>query len=694
VQNRCKGTHKIAFNQIFLPLPQTFRFRTYMRTFFILLATLTGMAATAQTLDTIAIPFFDDFAGSKDGNANPRLWQQSSIYVNSTYTYTQQTTQIATFDIVDVSGRVYPSAGVGNFAADTLASQALNIRNTDANVYLSFSFLPGGLGDMPEQEDSLLLYFFNPAENTWSLQWSAYTNASMKRRADTITQHYPFFENPNLCPTCSLYVDTLLIDTLTNKFITTMVKLPSEFCMPGFRFMFVNWASRGHSEVSGMMSNCDLWHMDYVYLAANRNPNRIGIQDMAIQRPPTSLLKEYTAMPLRHIANNSIAQREQMLAAGGLLHIPFYVRNLSATSNPVNIDLSLQMQSGGNILERYPYDDVVGQNIYADTTQQFTPFLPNTPYILDALNSAVSVVDSVSVEVKVVLRRYSAEPTITNLLLNNDTGIFVQKFYDYYAYDDGTAENGYGVFGENAEYAEIAVKFHTYRTDTLSGVYIYFNHSADEGNMALFTLILRRTAANGSPGDLLYSQRVEAKFNGLNQYVWYPFEHKTLVREGDFFVCIKQSNEAMLNIGLDANINGRPLLVNKTWLRTDAVWKRSGVDSLGSLMIRPSFRHTVAPLETYAPPLPQKTIAMSIYPNPAQSVVNFLLPVDGNADADVDYGDLTITIVDVTGRSIMRQPFAESMYVGGMEDGIYFVRVSAADGTTIAVQKLIVRATQ
>lgn len=83
--------------------------------------------------------------------------------------------------------------------------------------------------------------------------------------------------------------------------------------------------------------------------------------------------------------------------------------------------------------------------------------------------------------------------------------------------------------------------------------------------------------------------------------------------------------------------------------------------------------------------------AVNIYPNPSSSYVNLL------ADDNVFTGNVTISVMDITGRTILKQ--AESIFgsnqvvqinVSNMSRGIYFVNVLGQDGKR-AVKKLIVQ---
>ena len=77
------------------------------------------------------------------------------VFINNTYSDKQITCGIATFDALDSNGRLYATASSYGFKADQLTSQPLNLNYTAGdNIWLSFFYQAGGLGDPPEPNDS------------------------------------------------------------------------------------------------------------------------------------------------------------------------------------------------------------------------------------------------------------------------------------------------------------------------------------------------------------------------------------------------------------------------------------------------------------------------------------------------------------------------------------------------------------
>ena len=86
----------------------------------------------------------------------------------------------------------------------------------------------------------------------------------------------------------------------------------------------------------------------------------------------------------------------------------------------------------------------------------------------------------------------------------NDTLVYYQIFNNYFAFDDGSAENGYGINGLGAKNAMVAVRFKSFMNDTLRAINICFNDSYLNANKRSFNLMVWDDN-DGLPGNVLYS---------------------------------------------------------------------------------------------------------------------------------------------------------------------------------------------
>ena len=87
----------------------------------------------------------------------------------------------------------------------------------------------------------------------------------------------------------------------------------------------------------------------------------------------------------------------------------------------------------------------------------------------------------------------------------NDTLKYIQRFSDYFAIDDGTAEAGYGINGQGSRNAMAALRFRSFIPDSVTGISICFNDAYENANQRGFEIMVWADD-NGRPG-LLWEQR-------------------------------------------------------------------------------------------------------------------------------------------------------------------------------------------
>ena len=212
------------------------------------------------------------------------VWGNNNVLHNYTYSDEPITLGMATFDGLDSTGTPYdPTFNPNSYQiADILESKPIFLKTRpngaadynpllDTSIYLSFFYQPQGLGDAPEVNDSLVLEFFTPINNSWTHVWSVAGSPV-----------HPF------------------------KAVIVPIK-NAKYFLDGFKFRFKNYAS-----VSG---NFDHWNIDYVRIAEKRTPADTTIKDVGLMDPGYSLLKEYYQMPWEHFKNDAanLMRTEQMI---------------------------------------------------------------------------------------------------------------------------------------------------------------------------------------------------------------------------------------------------------------------------------------------------------------------------------------------------------------------------------------------
>jgi hypothetical protein len=623
-------------------------------------ASLSSVAnATAGPLAaSLLLPFIDDFVATHPW-PDPNLWTTNGVYINDHYALNMPTIGVATFDALDAHGRLYPHLSGAAASADTLASLPINILGRNG-VVLSFFYQPGGLGDMPGLLDKLRLEFYSPDTGDWTEVWSA---------AVRITD--------------STIIESRIADTLTHKlgtqFVYTALEVDASWCVDGFQFRFINEVSLTvNVDVPGRANNADFWHLDFVYLDSGRDVNDTRLPDVGIVRPQTHITIGYSAIPAYHLSASaatavipdnitfSVAYRNLGMGTQNVYR-RFSIRPLyNATAAPRTYEMGAE-----NI-----FDDQLQERSFEVGSYDFSPLDASADAAFEI--SSFLVFDNGATPLRRALRR-------------NDTTKYVQEFHDYYAYDDGSAENGYGLLGYGTSNGRVAVQFQPVMADSLRGVYMYFNMAKDSANLSPFYIVVWDDN-NGVPGNILRREkynRPEVR-DSLNAYIAYKFDKPLpIARNQVFYVGWIQTSEVFLNIGFDANTSNK----GKTLYALGATggWYESIYD--GALMIRPIFCHPGKFPDDHVPPVPVPgSVAMPdayfIYPNPASDWITI------RNLRDEELGLVTprqrVEIFDMGGRKC-RTGYADGgmFSVSGLAAGMYIIRIIENE-TVKTSQKIIV----
>ncbi len=556
-----------------------------------------------DSADTLALPFFDDFSG-RSIFPDTRYWTDDYVFINNTYSDRQITAGIATFDALDNTGRLYTNASADGFEADHLTSQPINLNYTASdNVWLSFLYQEGGLGDPPEANDSLTLQFYAPVEQKWYSIWKAEGSPDQ-------------------------------------RFKTAIIKIDQDrFLQKGFQFRFVNYASLSPNITDpSMAGNCDIWNVDYVLLNKNRNAADTVFADVALTLPVRSLLKSHEAMPLKQFLQVYL----QEMGSSILVH---YRNNDTITRN-VTRNFEIWDVYKNSLADAF---SAGATNISPLTSVDYNA---NLVYTFSSSNN-----DSALFRITSYLKTDNFDPK------GNDTLIYYQVFKNYFAFDDGTSEGGYGINGLGSRNAMVAYKFESYMQDTLRAIQICFNDSYQHANLRAFDLAVWDDN-NGIPGNMIYTRTnvMVEQGNGINGFYSYSIPEGVQVN-GVFYVGWRQTSETFLNAGYDVNTPnaGRQFY----WL--NGQWSQSQVP--GSIMIRPVIGSPLLVTSVHDIPVKNKNL-LNIWPNPARDYIN------------IDPGDLQlsrssfITITDLNGHELIRVLFNNKVDISSLKDGMYFLVIN------------------
>ena len=551
--------------------------------------------------DTLTLPFFDDFIPDSVFPSSYR-WTDEDVFINNTYPVNQISQGVATFDAIDSNGLLYDEAGTIGFEADHLTSSPIDLDiDASENIFLSFFYQPQGIADPPETKDSLVLQFFSITENDWKHIWKA--------------------EGTEL-----------------HNFKPVIIKIDDpEYLYRGFRFRFINYASIS-STISdpALAGNSDHWNIDYVYLDSNRSPSDTIPEDVAFTNPVRSVLNTYESMPWEQFRDVFLFEM------GSFININY--RNNDQVTRNVTRNFTIWDE----------YEDSQAHSFSAGATNidpgEWVSYDANLIY---TFNSSFN--DSALFRVRSVLITDEFDPKV------NDTIDYYQIFSNYFAYDDGSAENGYGINGQGASNAKVSTRFRTYQPDTLRAILIAFNDSYLSSNQRYFNIAVWNDD-NGMPGDLIYEQE-ELVDPGMtvNGFVEYILDDPVIVNDY-FHIGWTQLSETFLNVGMDMNTlpeGRRHYFINGEWNESEIP---------GSLLIRPVIGRS---LITGIDEISENTEPgkLSIWPNPADDILNIEIP------ENIRTGDITINIYDSNGRWMLSERQTTTVNISSLPSGVYIIRI-------------------
>ena len=582
-----------------------------------------GITSPAKTREVtpLTLPFLDDFSTSRV-YPDSLLWADYNVYVNAGFPLNTVTRNGATFDVLDAQGRVYDYAISNPFIAEYLTSNPIRLDSVFSpdphaltpadSLYFSFFYQPQGNGNAPEAQDSLVLEFgvIDGLDTLWHHVWS------------TPGQTLAHFLTEN----DSVFFKQVMIPIVDTAFFT-----------PGFCFRFYNYASIASNAQPTSRGNEDNWNIDFVYLDRGRSLNDPSYPKVGITSTGPSFLSRYRCMPYKHYRANptaSIAEKFELK-----------VSNLDSQSH--------------QLVHRYTVDQVGGSQHYEYQTHR--PF--STPAMTfsqpdTAMVAQLFAMDYDRDSTSFIIRQYVSDSTCNPPLV--DSLVYTQGFYNYFAYDDGIPELGFGV--EPSPGGAFAVRFELNELDTISGVQILFNHTLNDANNQYFDIVVWKDN-NGKPGDEVYrlANRKPIWDDQIYKFAYYKF-NKRVRLNGVFYVGIVQQGNGLLNVGFDAsNDNSQYNFINVT-----GSWQQSS--KAGSIMLRPvvGAGYFIGVEET-------ESTDVSVYPNPAATTLHV---------AGLNQG-ASMAVYDMTGRQVNPTSFSDEINVSELHDGLYLLIVTNSDGSTI-----------
>jgi hypothetical protein len=581
---------------------------------------------TAFVPDTLILPFFDDFAAYTNDSTykiepdTVKWFPSGGVFVNNRYPKNPPSFNVATFDGLTISGVPYNtvnSKAVG--IADQLTSLPINLKlyNPADSLYISFYWQHAGVGEKPDTVDYLQLQF-KDSTGLWVTQWTQNGNTA----ALTATQ---------------------------NGFQMVLIPVKDTvYFSKHFQFRF-----RSYGRLSGPF---DVWNVDYIYLDSLRSYNDTFRPDWTIGSLQSTFLKNFSSMPYQHFYADSANQLNKNLKV-----------TINAFYNGIqNYDVTGVLKNNYNTII-----DTSLSPIYSNTASPFNFTLAWQPDFSNFAN--ISEPQIVRHKIHIISGNSTDE---TSLYKFNNSYETQTVLYDYYAYDDGTAE--YGI-GSDQGGSKIALEYTPILPDTLKYVDICFTRNRGPNmNGRTITLSIWDNLSNTSTP--LYEEAIQVKYaNTINGFSRYYLSQPVFISD-TFYIGYRQGFNDLLTMGYDTDTSDQNH-TDKIFFNTNGSWQAySSLTAIiyGNMMIRPGFSKGEVIGATFKK---SSELEAFIYPNPTDGLINIKGAVKN------------IYCMDLTGKVIHEQSFdifeeEKTINLSLLPEGMYILHLSN-DKQTL-VKKIIV----
>jgi hypothetical protein len=368
--------------------------------------------------------------------------------------------------------------------------------------------------------------------------------------------------------------------------------------------------------------------------------------------PAGSLLYTYKSVPLSHFLPNALANMDTVF-------------RLSLTTQSAASDF----KTYGYYFENYNFPEVIRDSslallgpIFSREENQFAqaikytyenPGTPWTEYIL----------------------KHFLKDNQGDLIPENDTTIYRQIFSNYYALDDGSAEERISINNNGGGFA--AQKFDTYLGDTLKSIQFYFNWVNDQVVDKSFYIMVWAAGSN-EPGEILVNEGVHVpNYYGQNVFITYELENPIYLPAGSYYIGWAQNTGFDINIGFDKNTQNS----NRIFYNLDGNWYNYAANE-GTMMIRPLFQEFQ---DTYVGLKPIMNQDWGMYPNPSNGEITITLPENQK--------NIELFVYDVSGRIVFNVNELSSQITIDLKEnisaGVYFIEMRNKEGKLGNIKQLI-----
>ncbi len=574
-----------------------------------------------KIIKKVPLPFFDDFSNARVTVSQDK-WIDNFVFVNNDFPINQPSLNVATFDGLDANGNAYSKFALKGIC-DQLTTRSIDLSGMGPadSLILSFYFQyePQGTTNQVYPDDSLEIEFRSTA-----MDKDSFLMVHMISARDTFLNRFTYYQY-----------------TLINPV----------FFHNDFQIRFKNRGSQ-----SGNLSQ---WHLDYVRFNKGRKSND-AIKDIALSNTPPVLLGPYTSMPWNQYQANK----------GNYTNLSDQLRLVNHDDQAYAVDYfrSVMKPEG-------------------DTLDKFNNILPT---IRTRSDSTVSIAKSVvftstqQADSLVFTTKYKIKISgnQNDNVTGNDTFSVPTIFSNYMAYDDGTAEGGYGV--ANKLNVGACLRYQVEVPDSLYGLYVFFNQSEKDVSTQRFNLKVWKKISplfeQATADEVMYNQEIARPIytNQLNGFTAFKFAQALAVTD-TFYIGWEQTAAYVLNIGLDKNYRFgiNPNMAYKM----DGRWYPTEIQ--GALMMRPILGKFLGVPTGMAEPKFADQLQFNLYPNPTSGVVNVDL---------VNSENYEISLYDLVGKLHGKLYSNQGeIKLPTVDSGIYLMVFENKEGTQKTTKKIIIQ---
>jgi hypothetical protein len=543
----------------------------------------------------------DDFS-TNTGVPAANYWADEYVYVNNNFAEDPQSIGVATFDGLDKTGYPYDFSQPTSYGAcDTLTSLPIKLGNVHYNfpdtvVYLSFLYQPQGKNPFANSEkDSIILQFKNV--KTKVIEHKVIISIDSTHSA---TQTY--YENIDVSEWTQVWGRE---GSAVHEFRRVVIKVDSALY-----------------NTSGSV---DHWNIDNVYMSVESPLAHSGFEDVAYTRETGSQLKEFESMPWSHYYQDPNYYDDDT-------RMPLRIYNSYNTANIVTLEYFAEDASGN------PVDNITGVpgGVVLPGKDFKNEFMPITGVGDHDFQFPISSEPNPKATTYFLKKNVMTNSDQNEIIKSNNTVKEYQVFGTYYAYDDGSAEAGYGI---RASKGKLAYKFNLRDglTDTILAMYIYFNPVVANRSTERFKFTIWGDN-NGKPGSIIYQNTTTHSptypKKGVNAFQRIEMD-KPVAVNGTYYVGYEKLTTEVLNIGYDLNRDAS----DKMFFNIGNGWVNSGVDGSvpkGAIMLRPSFSNAEEPqVGIIKPQTINEEFDVDLYPNPTRDRIYFRSNQAGGKGLDV-----------------------------------------------------------